>query len=151
MILSDHFAVEEFEASQTAIRLGINNKMTLAQTQLAAFFCMEVLEKIRAFYGKPIHIDSGYRCPQLNRLIGGAMNSQHQMIKAECVAVDIVIPGVSPVQMMTDIKADKIEGLIWDQCIEEGTWLHISRSTIHNRGQCLKAHFSKGSVTYKEV
>lgn len=38
---------------------------------------LELLERIRAKDGKPIHIVSGYRCPVHNAKVGGAGDSQH--------------------------------------------------------------------------
>jgi hypothetical protein len=36
-----------------------------------------VLDPLREAYGKPIIVTSGYRCPALNRAVGGASTSQH--------------------------------------------------------------------------
>jgi uncharacterized protein YcbK (DUF882 family) len=46
---------------------------------------------------------SGYRCPKLNRLIGGAKNSQH--ITAQ--AADIIIPGFGVDELFEKIKTDE--------------------------------------------
>lgn len=52
---------------------------------------LEILEKIRAYYGKPITITSGQRCSTYNRQVGGVSNSAHRKAKA----ADIYIPGVT--------------------------------------------------------
>lgn len=35
------------------------------------------LERIRAHFGKPVYINSGYRCPKHNAAVGGAAKSRH--------------------------------------------------------------------------
>lgn len=52
--------------------------------------CLQ-LEKLRAYFGLPITIISGYRSPAYNLKIGGASHSQHMQGRA----ADIVIPGIS--------------------------------------------------------
>ena len=51
---------------------------------------IDILEKMRAYFGKPITITSGLRCSKHNAEVGGVSNSQHQYGKA----ADIYIAGV---------------------------------------------------------
>lgn len=37
----------------------------------------EMLQSLRDFYGKPISINSGYRSPAVNKLVGGSNTSAH--------------------------------------------------------------------------
>jgi len=54
---------------------------------------VDLLEDMRAhFGGKPIHINSGYRCPAHNASVGGAAHSQHLL----GTAADVVVEGISP-------------------------------------------------------
>ena len=52
---------------------------------------LNILEKIRAYYGKPITITSGQRCATRNKQVGGVSGSAHTKGKA----ADIYIPGVT--------------------------------------------------------
>jgi uncharacterized protein YcbK (DUF882 family) len=52
----------------------------------------EQLQIVRDKLNKVIKINSAYRCPKHNEMIGGAKNSQHKLGKAS----DIVINGMSP-------------------------------------------------------
>ncbi len=52
---------------------------------------LNILEKIRAYYGKPITITSGQRCKTRNKQVGGVSGSAHTKGKA----ADIYIPGVT--------------------------------------------------------
>ena len=42
-----------------------------------AFKVLEMLDLVRAHMDKPIFINSGYRCKELNKAVGGAENSYH--------------------------------------------------------------------------
>ena len=50
------------------------------------------LQQIREHYGKPVYINSGYRCGKHNKAVGGAAKSQHMNGKA----ADVVVKGISP-------------------------------------------------------
>lgn len=94
MKLTDHFSLLEFTRSSTADRLHINNTIDLSVPSGQSVFknlknlCEQVLEPLREHFGIPVVISSGYRCPQLNKAVGGVPNSQH--LKGE--AADIVLP-----------------------------------------------------------
>ena len=77
MKLTEHFSLEEFVKSPTADKYKIDNTPSYRTQEQLKKLCNEVLEPIRIKYGKPIKITSGYRCPELNRKIGGARNSDH--------------------------------------------------------------------------
>jgi zinc D-Ala-D-Ala carboxypeptidase len=68
--LTTHFTLEELTHSDVALQRGIDNTPSpeiVANLQTLA----EGLEKLRSLLGTPILINSGYRCLDLNRLIGG--------------------------------------------------------------------------------
>ena len=142
MKLTEHFTLEELTFSPTAERQKINNTPSLEavahMTTLA-----EGLEKVRALLGGPIRISSGYRSPELNSVIRGAKNSAHM----DGYAVDFVCPSFgNPKDVVRAIAASAIE---FDQCIYEGTWVHISFDPDMRR-QVLTAHFGQGGTTYTE-
>ena len=45
-----------------------------------------VLDPLREKYGKPIKVNSGYRCPKHNLAVGGATQSQHMKGEAADIA-----------------------------------------------------------------
>lgn len=73
-----------------------------AETELACRCCGRVLvhpelvnklEHLRRLAGRPVLVNSGYRCPAHNQAVGGAANSYH----LKGMAADIRVPGL-PVQ-----------------------------------------------------
>jgi len=134
MNISHHFTLEELTASQTATRLGfkeqfepsnvvVNNLTTLCRT----------LEKVREIWGGPLHISSGYRCPRLNKAIGGSATSSHM----EGEAADIDLGSREKNQQLYQKILDV--GIEFDQLINEYnfSWVHIS-FRYKNRRQILK-------------
>lgn len=84
--ISKNFSYAEFEASETAKRKGIINVITSFEVRDAVkALTLKVLQPLREIYGKPLEINSGYRCPRLNAEVGGVPTSQH--VKGE--AADI--------------------------------------------------------------
>lgn len=71
-----YFKLSEFINSATAKRLGIDNTPNFEVVdnlnRLASY-----LDGIREKLGIPILVSSGYRCPLLNKSVGGVSNSQH--------------------------------------------------------------------------
>jgi zinc D-Ala-D-Ala carboxypeptidase len=135
MKLSEHFTLDEFTASQTASRLGIDNtppSYILPNINRVA----QGMEKVRALLGAPIAISSGYRCGELNKAVGSKTTSQHTTGSA----CDFICPQFGdPSAIVKKIVNSDID---YDQVIQEysskpGTgWVHISFSD-RNRKQAL--------------
>ena len=82
MRLTEHFDLSEFTRSATAERHNIDNTIPEQYIPDIKRICEEVLEPLREYIGNPITISSGYRCPELNKLVGGVRNSQHKFGRA---------------------------------------------------------------------
>jgi len=143
MKLSEHVTVEEFVNSPTATNRGISQRMDSTTTQKAKDLCENVFEPIRAYVGRPIAINSGYRSPALNRAVGGAMSSQH--VRGEAMDLDL---------HDRDLFEWIIDNVEFDQLIAEfGSgdqfgWFHISYRKGANRKQVLRATKKNGKVVY---
>ena len=73
---SKYFTYFEMTYSATASRLKINNTPGEEEAENLKQL-MLVLDDIRGGWGGPIHVNSGYRCPDLNRAVGGSKSSVH--------------------------------------------------------------------------
>jgi uncharacterized protein YcbK (DUF882 family) len=141
--LSKHVTMEEFCYSPTAIKKGINNSMGLIAIDKAMQLCENVFEPIRKHLNAPIKISSGFRCEQLNKLIGGASGSQHT--KGE--AFDLELTN----RKLFDWILKNVE---FDQAIYEfgndahANWFHISYRKGNNRKQALRAIIIGGKTQY---
>ena len=113
MKLTEHFSLSEFERSATADRLHIDNTIPEELIPNLKNLCVQVLEPLREHFGTPVVISSGYRCPALNRAVGGASNSQH--LTGE--AADIIFPSTlnSQPSTLTDAFYWLIDNVPFDQ------------------------------------
>ena len=76
--ISRNFSWSEFEESATAKAKGILNIInTFEIRDSVKALVLKVLQPLRDAYGKPMKVNSGYRCPQLNAAVGGVPTSQH--------------------------------------------------------------------------
>jgi hypothetical protein len=121
MLLTSHFALEDFLVSQTAKRLGLSNDPppdVLLRLQTLA----ETLEQIRSLLGnKPITVSSGYRSPAVNAAVGGSKSSAHM---AGYAADFTCATFGTPMQIIDGLKGTRVA---FDQMIHEfGSWVHIS-------------------------
>ena len=73
-----YFSITELTQSVTAKRYGIDNTPSDDIKKKLTLFIEKVLDPIREDWGGPIIVSSGYRCPELNRAVGGAKTSGHQ-------------------------------------------------------------------------
>ena len=116
--ISKHFSYREFEASPTADHLGICNVIVTPEVRDAVkALVLEVLEPLRTKWGKPLHVNSGYRCPDLNKAVGGVPTSQHQKGEAADIKAD------NPLELA---RLAMVLGLPFDQMILYPTFVHFS-------------------------
>jgi hypothetical protein len=106
--------------------------------------CVNVLQPLRESLGTPVNLNSGYRCPSLNRAIKGAKNSQHMLGQA----ADIVDYTNGNEFLFRKIKE---LNLPFDQLIDEFgfRWVHVSYDPSRNRRQILQARKdARGQTIY---
>lgn len=126
--ITKDFSYREFEKSDIADRKGICNVITSIDVRDCILALTEnVLQPLRDAWGKPLKVNSGYRCKALNAAVGGVPTSQH--VKGE--AADIAAG--DPVKLAR--LAVKL-GLPFDQMILYPTFVHFShRLNGEQRGQ----------------
>lgn len=148
MNLTKDFSLEELCRSQAADRSGINN--TPDETQIANLtaLCVNVLQPIRDALDGPIHIDSGFRNPMVNALVGGVSNSQHLEGKAADTVCSLSTIDYAYFILNTGVKFDQM--ILEFYSAEKGPnsgWVHISYNEGKNRGQILTAKKNSGGKT----
>ena len=120
-----HFTIEELYASETAKRLGIDNKPTTQKMIHLVYLAAYVLEPLRVAMNRPIHISSGYRCEKLNKAVGGVYNSQH--LKGQAADIDIQGDLEFGKKVFNYIKDHlPFDQLIWEHNKAGTYWVHVS-------------------------
>lgn len=112
----------------------------------ARYLGQDVFEPVRAVLGVPLHVTSGYRCPELNRAVGGRPNSRHVL----ALAIDVVPIGRDLAgaweALVAAMRAGKLPHV--DQAILEMGWLHLQAAAKGEPRQMLLvthdgAHFER--------
>lgn len=146
IMLTPNFSLKEVI---TTSHSDIDNWPTEPETvQKLQYCCANILEKVRAHYGRPVRVNSGYRSPALNKRVGGSTTSQH--MKGE--AMDFEIDGLANGEICTWIKSN----LVFDQLILEfhtlgdpnSGWVHCSVVPVGNRREVLTAVRRDGKTVY---
>lgn len=124
-----HFTIKELTASATAQRLDIDNTPTAEAVANLQQLVDNVLDPLRETYGRPIYVNSGYRCPALNRAVGGVPSSQHLTGEAADITAGNNRENRRLLGLIKKMK------LPVDQVIDEQdcTWLHVSYGPRHRR------------------
>jgi len=117
MQLSEHFTLDELTHTDHREFDNVPNESELANLKRLAAF----LETVKsAIGGKPIIVNSAFRCKQVNDAVGSSDKSQHRV---GCAA-DIRVPQMTPDEVVRAIIA---ANLPYDQCIREfDRWTHVS-------------------------
>lgn len=128
-----YFTVAEFVRSDTADRRAIDNRLPKELLPNVQALVNNVLDPLREAYGKPIRVNSGFRCPALNKAVKGSATSDHMTGRA----ADIT--GGSPAENKKLFYLIQSLGLPFDQVIDEKNfaWVHVSYREGANRKQVL--------------
>lgn len=160
MQLTPHFTLEDLYQSDMAERLGIDNTPPSELTPNAQRTA-EGLEQVENVLSFRIHKHSGYRCEALEKILTAKdfahwcalhaksdadwpeyfARKQHPKFEAE----DFICPEYgTPYEIVKLIAGSTIR---FDQCIMEGTWVHIS-FTESPRREIMTVTFDNGKPSY---
>lgn len=138
MKLTKNFELKEFTSSPTAKKYNISNSPSELVIENLKSLCEHILQPIRDKVEKPVEINSGYRCLELNKKVGGVPTSQH------CIgqACDFKIDGMTSYEIAEVVLE---LNLPFDQLILYPTFVHVSYSDRCRR-QLLYNKSYKGKV-----
>lgn len=145
--ISKNFKMSEFSVSAKADAAGLNNEIPEHIKPAVRSLVTKLLQPICNLMGWRDRINSGYRSPEVNRLVGGASTSQH--VKGE--AADNVFykteggntVNIAPINVL---RAVMQAGLDFDQMIAYPTFVHLSYTTTRaNRRQVLYSKDYRGA------
>ena len=140
-----YFELSEFIRSDVAKKKGIDNSPTFEVVAHLEELVEKVLDPLRAAYGMPIKISSGYRCPALNKAVGGSPTSMHM----KGYAADCQVGGSFNKFRDFTVEWLKKTGTRYDQLLLESNkktgakWIHVS--LYNNSGQ------QRGQIKIMEV
>ena len=121
-----HFTIQELSTTNT----GLQNIPSATEQKNLRKLVENVLDPLRELYGKPIHVNSGYRSPLVNRKVNGAVNSDH----VKGMAADITAGSREENQKLYDMIRDNFT---FRQLINEHDykWVHVSYNENDNKKQ----------------
>ena len=129
-----YFSFQEFERSETATRYAIDNSMPETAKANVAVLVDMVLDPLREAWGRPIYVNSGYRCPELNKAVGGSKTSHHMRGMAADISTGNYVDNAKLFQLIQTLK------LPFTLLIDESNfaWVHVSLDPANIKRQILK-------------
>lgn len=124
-----YFTIAELTRSTTAQLRGIDNTPSQQVIDNLTALVDNVLDPLREAWGAPIHVNSGYRCPALNKAVGGVPASQHMVGEAADITAGSRAKNQHLYKLLRELN------LPIDQAINEHdfSWIHVSYSPRHRR------------------
>lgn len=136
--VSKNFDYKEFEETDV-IGMQVRNTITSTEVRDAVKALVdEVIQPLRDAWGEPLAINSGYRCPEVNRVVGGVPTSQH--VRGEAADVcPFGRNGHGDIEVVRRLAAAARDlGLPFDQMILYPSFVHFSHNLKgEQRGQIL--------------
>lgn len=127
------FTLKELTASSTARKYGIDNTPQDAEIIEHIEELIEFVDGVRAAWGGPLIVTSGYRCPQLNEKVGGAKTSAH----LAGYAVDCVPANNRKKEFFEFckeyLKNKDFDELIFERNSKGAIWCHIALKSIDGK------------------
>lgn len=121
-IQSEFFTLRELTKSSTASRNHIDNTPSAEIIRNLQYGVDMVLDPLRRLYGKPIVITSSYRCPELNKRVGGVANSWHTQGNAADIHVSSLAEASKIFSNLQKIPS--VDTALFEHS-KNGQWLHV--------------------------
>lgn len=152
-LVSEHITYGDAIRSDAAKRAGILNYFTTEQLDRLVLLAEKIYEPIVKHFGVCVYIASFFRNEKVNKLIGGAKNSQHLANNGAAIDLDADMnPGINNEDVFNYIK----DNLVFDQLIIEDLkpdgkigWVHVSYKESNNRNEILTMVIKNGKKIYE--
>lgn len=143
-----YFIKKEFEKSETAERLKIDNSIPDELMPGVEEFVEVILDPLREAWGGPIRVTSMYRCPALNKAVKGSSTSAH------CYALAADLQPADPDRSQEEFNSFARSFLYYrpyDQIIDEHSgkseWCHIGYKNRNGEQRKQKLIYKNGKYT----
>ena len=146
--LTKNFSLHELTKSETAARHDMENNPGPAEIANLTELAGKVLQPIRDHFAKGVHINSGFRHPDVNAKVGGSRTSDH----CKGMAADLEIPGVANADLAQWVK-DNLEFTqlileFYTPGIPDSGWVHVSYDPKNLKKQVMTATKQNGKTVY---
>ena len=123
MRLSPNFTLEEL--TRSASHPEIRNVPDMAQLRNLVLLCVRILQPLRDAIGRPVRITSGFRCPKLNKAVGGVPTSRHLTGQAADIAVGSDAEGKALFDLLRQNKW--VDLCLWERskANPRKRWIHV--------------------------
>jgi hypothetical protein len=146
--LTKNFSLHELTKSETAVRNGMDNTPGPVEIANLTELAGKVLQPVRDHFAKGVHINSGFRHPDVNAKVGGSRTSDH----CRGMAADMEIPGVANADLANWVK-DNLEFTqlileFYTPGIPDSGWVHVSYDPNNLKKQVMTATKQNGKTVY---
>lgn len=146
--LTKNFSLHELTKSETAVRNNMENTPGATETANLKLLAEKVLQPVRDHFAKGVHINSGFRHPDVNAKVGGSRTSDH----TKGMAADLEIPGVANADLAEWIKDNmQFTQLIlefYTPGIPDSGWVHVSYDPGNLKKQVMTATRKDGKTVF---
>lgn len=137
--LSDNFKVKEFQCKDGSSYLLVDTGL------------VDILQRIRSHFGKPVTINSAYRNATYNRKVGGASGSLH----VKGMAADIVVADVAPAEVAKYAESIGVKGIGLYETAKDGYFVHVDTRTTksfwYGQAQAYRETFGGCKDEYEQI
>ena len=136
--ISKSFSYSEFEKTDVP-GMQVKNTITSVDVRDSIKELVDtVIQPLRDAWGEPLAINSGYRCPEVNKAVGGVPTSGHTKGEA-CDVCPFGRNGHGDIEVVRQLAITARDlGLPFDQMILYPSFVHLShRRNGAQRGQIL--------------
>ena len=148
LFLSADFKLWEFVKSVAADQNGIKNLPNETEIAHLRLLCQKIIQPARKALG-PMKISSGFRSKALNKLVGGAENSDHRLgYSADVIPYNVGTRKLAEWVVKNCPQFDQV--ILEFGTLKNPSWIHLSIAP-RNRKQILRATFKNNKIVYDPI